>query len=139
MLCHKKQRKGENLSKLIPKQSIPLETYHIDHIGPMPSTNKIYNRIIAVIDTFTKFVWLYPVKSTSVIEVIDKLKLQQNIFRNSLQIITDKEPAFTSDNFETYCKEQIIEHEPITTGVLRGNVQVERMHRILIPILAKLS
>ncbi|XP_071044153.1 uncharacterized protein [Parasteatoda tepidariorum] len=47
--------------------------------------------------------------------------------------------AFTSTDFKTFCQDEGIEHVKITTGILRGNGQVEIMHNNLIPILAKLS
>lgn len=139
ILCNRKRGKGEGLLNPIPKQDIPLHTYHVDHIGPLPSTNKNYNHILTVVDGFTKFVWLYPVKSTSTKEVIDKLKLQNITFGNPVRIISDKGTAFTSNDFQTYCQDENIEHITITTGIPRGNGQVERIHESLIPILSKLS
>ncbi|GFX57093.1 transposon Tf2-11 polyprotein [Trichonephila clavipes] len=59
ILVNKKRGKGEGLLNPIPKENIPLSTYHIDFLGPLPSTNKNYNHILSIIDAFTKFVWLY--------------------------------------------------------------------------------
>ncbi|GFX33597.1 retrovirus-related Pol polyprotein from transposon 297 [Trichonephila clavipes] len=47
--------------------------------------------------------------------------------------------AFTSKLFNDYCNEENIQHLQIATGVPRGNGQVERIHRTLIPVLTKLS
>ncbi|KAK9694212.1 hypothetical protein QE152_g33674 [Popillia japonica] len=47
--------------------------------------------------------------------------------------------GFTAREFQDYCKGQEIEHIMITTGVPRGNGQVERTHRTIIPVLTKLS
>ncbi|GFY54624.1 retrovirus-related Pol polyprotein from transposon 17.6 [Trichonephila inaurata madagascariensis] len=55
-----------------------------------------------------KFTWLYPVKTVSAENALEKLKLQQKTFGNS-------------------------------TGIPRGNGQVERIHRTLIQVLTKLS
>ncbi|GFW71780.1 mariner Mos1 transposase [Trichonephila clavipes] len=41
--------------------------------------------------------------------------------------------------FDDYCGEESIQHLQIATGVPRGNEQVERIHRTLIPVLTKLS
>ncbi|GFW77668.1 hypothetical protein TNCV_133591 [Trichonephila clavipes] len=87
ILANKKCGKKEGFLNPIPKEDVPLSTYHVDFIGPLPSTNKRYQHILTIIDAFTKFTWLYP----------------------------------------------------ITTGVPRGNGQVERIHRTLIPVLTKLS
>ncbi|GFT12603.1 pro-Pol polyprotein [Trichonephila clavipes] len=47
--------------------------------------------------------------------------------------------AFTSKLFNDYCDEENIQHLQIATGVPRGNGQVERINRTLIPVLTKLS
>ncbi|GFW51886.1 transposon Tf2-6 polyprotein [Trichonephila clavipes] len=107
-----------NLSNVVKKESIPLSTYHVDFIGPLPSTNKSYQHIFTVVDAFTKYTWLYPVKTVSAESALEKLKQQQKTFEN-------------------------IQHLQIETGVPRGNGQgnrqVERIHRTLIPVLTKLS
>ncbi|XP_063891889.1 uncharacterized protein LOC135117217 [Helicoverpa armigera] len=105
--------KGQERS--IDKDSIPLHTIHCDHIGPLSETRKMYNYILTVVDAFTKFVWLFPVKST-----------------------TNRGTAFTSKDFKEYCDKEHIQHITITTGVPRGNGQVERIHRIIISVLTKL-
>ncbi|GFY17509.1 retrovirus-related Pol polyprotein from transposon gypsy [Trichonephila clavipes] len=120
-------------------ESIPLSTYHVDFIGPLPSTNKSYQHIFTVVDAFTKFTWLYPVKTVSAESALEKLKQQQKTFGNPIRIISDKGSAFTSKLFNDYCDEEDIQHLQIATGVPRGNGQVERIHRTLIPVLTKLS
>ncbi|GBM13808.1 hypothetical protein AVEN_50150-1 [Araneus ventricosus] len=72
-------------------------------------------------------------------EGLQKLKIQQAVFGNPSRIISDKGSAFTSKDFEAYCKDEGIRHIQITTSVPRANGQIERMHGILIPVLAKLS
>ncbi|GFY00394.1 hypothetical protein TNCV_1664331 [Trichonephila clavipes] len=115
-------------------------TYHVDFIGPLPSTNKSYQHIFTVVDAFTKFTWLYPVKTVSAESALEKLKQQQKTFRNPIRIvISDRGSVFTSKLFNDYCDEENIQHLQIATGVPRGNGQVERIHRTLIPVLTKLS
>ncbi|GBO29901.1 hypothetical protein AVEN_249386-1 [Araneus ventricosus] len=72
-------------------------------------------------------------------EALQKFKIQQAIFANPSRIISDKGSAFTSKDFEDYCKDKGIQHIQITTGVPRANGQIERMHGTHIPVLAKLS
>ncbi|GFX58931.1 transposon Tf2-11 polyprotein [Trichonephila clavipes] len=131
--------KGEGFLNPIPKEDLPLSTYHVDFIGPLPTTNKNYNHIFTVIDAFTKFTWLYPTKSTTAQEAIERLKLQQKTFGNPSRVINDKEGAFRSKEFEDYCADEQISNVQITTGVSRGNGQVERIHGVLIPVLTKMS
>lgn len=65
--------------------------------------------------------------------------MQQVAFGNPQRIISDRGAAFTSSEFRDYCISENIEHIKITTGVPRGNSQVERVNRIVIPILTKLA
>ncbi|GFX87626.1 transposon Tf2-6 polyprotein [Trichonephila clavipes] len=78
-------------------------------------------------------------KIVSADSVLDKLRLQQKTFENPKRLITDRGSAFTSKAFNDYCAEEEIQHLQIVTGVPRGNGQVERIHRTLIPVLTKLS
>ncbi|GFX47184.1 transposon Tf2-8 polyprotein [Trichonephila clavipes] len=139
ILSSRKAGKQEGFLHPIPKGDQPLDCYHCDFLGPLPSTKKCYKHLFTVIDSFSKFVWIYPVKSTSTKDALDKLILQQTIFCNPSKIITDKGSAFTSTEFQKFCQEESIEHVQITTGVPRGNGQIERMHETIIPVLTKLT
>lgn len=92
-----------------------------------------------MIDSFSKYVWLYPTKSTTSREVILKLEMQKQNFGNPSHIISDRGTAFSSQEFSNYCQEEGIKHTMITTGLPRSNGQVERLNRTIIPILTKLS
>ncbi|UYV67076.1 hypothetical protein LAZ67_4003830 [Cordylochernes scorpioides] len=139
ILSNRKHGKQEGMLHPISKGDTPLDTYHIDHLGPLASTRKDYNYLLVITDGFTKFTWIYPTKTTRTSEVIQKLESQQQIFGNPRQIITDQGTAFTSNDFKEYCKEESIEHCCITTGVPRGNGQVERINRTIVSVLTKLS
>ncbi|GFV39598.1 retrovirus-related Pol polyprotein from transposon 17.6 [Trichonephila clavipes] len=78
-------------------------------------------------------------KKMSAENALEKLKQQQKTFGNPIRIISDRGSAFTSKLFNDYCDEENIQHLQIATGVPRGNGQVERIHRTLIPVLTKLS
>lgn len=138
LLANRKEGKQEGFLNPIDKEDIPLHTLHIDHIGPMTETRKQYNHILTIIDGFTKFVWIFPTKSTTSKEALDKIKIHQQNFGNPCRIITDRGTAFTSSDFEEYCKEEGVQHLLITTGVPRGNGQVERVHRTIVSVLTKL-
>lgn len=139
ILCNRKEGKMEGFLNPINKEPIPFDTFHLDHLGPMPSTNKNYAHILAIIDSFTKFVWLFPVKSTTANETINKLKIVTNLFGNPRRIIADRGTAFTSNIFKEFCQEEDIQLNFCTTGVPRGNGQIERINRIIISTLSKLS
>lgn len=139
ILAERKQGKQEGFLNTIDKGNVPLHTYHVDHLGPLPSTKKCYRHIFVVVDAFSKFIWLYATKSTDAAEVIDRLGKQSIVFGNPYRIVSDRGTAFTSNLFKDYCIDEKIQHLLITTGIPRGNGQVERINRVLIPLLTKLS
>ena len=138
IIADAKTGRKEALLNPIDKEDVPLKTYHVDHVGPMEMTKKAYNYIFVVVDGFTKFVWLYPTKSTDAKSVVDCLEKQSAVFGNPVRIVSDRGAAFTSHAFKDYCKDENIHHLLIATGVSRGNGQVERMHRIIVPMISKL-
>ncbi|KAM8701704.1 hypothetical protein ACLKA7_011559 [Drosophila subpalustris] len=139
ILMNRKRGKQEGLLHPLQKDDVPLYTYHIDFLGPLDSTHKDYKHILAVIDSFTKYCWLYPTKSTTANEVITKLSNQSIIFGNPAFIISDRGSAFTSQDFVKYCDDEGIKLVKTTTGLPRVNGQVERLNAIIISVLSKLS
>lgn len=139
ILAERKRGKKEGFLRPIPKGDAPLLTYHIDHLGPMTATGKMYKYLFVVTDAFSKFVWIYSTKTTGVKEALDKLILQQKTFGNPQRIICDRGSAFTANDFKEYCETEGIELTLTTTGVPRGNGQVERMNGVITAVLTKLS
>lgn len=139
ILSSRKAGKQEGWCSTIEKFGLPLHTFHVDHLGPLPSTAKSYQYIFVVVDGFTKFVWIYPVKNTTSSEAVKKLEGQADTFGNPVRIVSDRGSAFTSNEFREYCERSKVEHVLTTTGVPRGNGQVERMNGMIVPALTKLS
>jgi len=57
IVSNRKLGKKEGELHPLPKEAEPLQTFHIDFLGPLKSTHKAYKHILAVIDGFTK-IWL---------------------------------------------------------------------------------
>ena len=139
IMYNKKLGNKEGYLHPIEKGDRPLQTLHVDHVGPMDATGKQYKYILTVVDGFSKFVWLYPTKTTNAQETIRKLENWTAIFGSPERIVSDRGAAFTSLVFADFIKENGIEHVVCTTGVPRGNGQAERVNRTVIAALAKLS
>lgn len=133
-----KAGKKEGFLVPIHKDDKPLGTYHVDHVGPIEQNSKNYSYILVVVYAFSKFVWFHPTKNTTADGVIDRLTRQAAVFGNPKRIISDRVAAFVSNAFREYCDDNGIQHLMIATGVPRGNGQVERIHKIVIPMLTKL-
>lgn len=139
IMADRKYGLQEGFLNPLPKGDVPLATYHMDHIGSLVATKKQYRYILCIIDGFSKFVWLYPTKTLSAKEVIQKMEAQKVVFGNPCTIVCDRGGAFRSTEFQEYCESQQITLRMITTGIPTANGQVERIFRIVIPALTKLS
>lgn len=139
IITNRKAGRKEGFLHPLFKENLPLHTYHMDHVGPLESTHKGYQHLLVVVDSFAKFVCLYPVESTTSAEVIAKLDVQKTTFGNPSQIVTDRGTAFTSQQFKDYCSTENIELKYITAGLPRANGQFERINATVVNVLAKLS
>lgn len=91
-----------------------------------------------MIDGFTKFIKLYPCKTTKTEEVIRHLKDYFRAYSKPRRLISDRGTCFTSQLFAELMAEESIRHILIAVGTPRANGQIERFNRVLTPILAKL-
>lgn len=131
--------KSEGYLYSIPKGNLPFQTYHIDHYGPLEKTGKGHKYILSIIDAFTKFSRLYPCKSTTSAEAVKHLKEHFRCYSKPHRLISDRGSSFTSDEFKNFMEEESIKHVLIAVGTPRANGQIERLHRVITPMLAKLS
>lgn len=123
----------------IPKKPIPFDTIHVDHFGPLPSIISKRKHIFAVTDAFTKHVKLYSVNSTSTKEVCACLNKYFEHYSRPRRIISDRGTCFTSYEFDSFLRENNIEHVKIATASAQANGQIERVNRTLKSILSKIS
>lgn len=123
----------------IPKAPVPFDTIHIDHLGPLPSINSKRKHLLVIIDAFTKFVKLYPVNSTSTKEVNCSLEKYFEYYSRPRRIISDRGTCFTSFEFKEFLECRNIDHIKVATAAPQANGQVERVNRVLTPMLGKLS
>lgn len=65
---HNNYREGEIQICEIAKR--PCEVIHIDHFGPLQETERGYKHILVIVDTFSRFTWLFPCKSTGTKEYV---------------------------------------------------------------------
>lgn len=139
IIFKKKLGKKEGFLNCIDKGDTPLHTLHFDHVGPMDATAKQYKYILSMVDSFSKFVWLFPTKTTSCEETLRKIKTWSEIFGNPVRIVSDRGSAFTANVFAEYAKENGIAHVWCTMGVPRGNGQIERVNSTVLSIISKIS
>jgi len=111
-----------------------LHTWHIDHAGPLVKSNGC-TQILVIIDAFSKFCKFQPIPRKTSEDSIRALMPIFNEIGKPKRIIADRAAAFTSIVFRNFVSEQGIELHLITTGMPRGNGQVERVMRTLFNLL----
>jgi len=114
-------------------------TIHVDHLGPLEKTARNYRHVLVVINAFTKFIRVYPCKSTATDESIRYLRDYFRAYSKPKRLISDRGTCFTSDTFKEFLKNENIQHIFVAVSTPRANDQVERFNRTIVPILAKLS
>lgn len=129
--------KREGFLKLIEKGNKPFDTIHVDHYGPLGMTKGKFKHIFVIVDAFSKFITLYPVRSVKTKEVCSKLNEYFSYYSRPLRIISDRGTCYTSEMFKDFCKSHDIQHVLIAAGSPQANGQVERYNRTIKAMLSK--
>lgn len=126
------QKIGLMASKVPEK---PFERLHIDFFGPLTRSASGNSYILTAIDSFSKFVFLTPLRKATAESTIKALK--DRIFAQyglPECIVSDNGSQFTAEMFKSFLYGLGIKH--ITTSVAHPNPnQAERTHRNLRQIL----
>jgi len=72
----------------------PFEVLHLDHIGPLPVDSHDNEYILVIIDAFSRWVELFPTKSTTATETAAVIFNHIGRFGSPQVIHTDQGPAF---------------------------------------------
>jgi len=131
--------KVEGLIHSIPKGNVPFNILHVDHLGPIDKKRLVKQHLLVAIDSFTKFVKLYPTKTTSSKKAISCLQQYFEHYSRPKMIVTNRGSCFMSAKFREFLSECEIKHVQIATGSPQANGQVKRVNRTLIPMIVKLS
>lgn len=135
--AHAKVPSGKRAGKLHPIEKVdkPFHTLHIDHLGPFVRSRRKNIYLLLIIDAFTKFVILVPVKSTKSIHSIAAIKNYFHTFSVPKRLISDRGTSFTSKKFQDYLNSLGIKHIMNAVATPRANGQVERYNRTVLAAL----
>lgn len=138
--AHHKLPSGSKEGQLhpIPKINIPFHTLHADHLGPFPRSKRGNIYILVIVDSFTKFVSLYPVKSTRTKESVRALRTLFSYFGSPIRLITDRGTSFTSKKFKLFIRSVGAKHILNAVATPRANGQVERYNRTILAALGSM-
>lgn len=124
--------KKPGLLHTIEKIDNPFDTIHADHVGPFVRSKRGNMYVLALIDAFTRYIFLKPVKNTKSQTSIRVFREYFGIFGVPRRIITDRGTSFTSESFKTFVTERNIKHVLNAVSTPRANGQVERYNRTLV-------
>ena len=132
-MCGKKTITGplQGLINPVEKPKQPFETLHMDCLGPLPISNDGFKHILVIVDAFTKYCILTPMKTVTTAETKDKIQHVLSLFGTPKKIIMDSSTSFKNTSFPKYLKEWQIEYHFTTPDIHRGNGQVERYMRTI--------
>ncbi|CAG9785319.1 unnamed protein product [Diatraea saccharalis] len=139
--AHHKTPGGKREGELHPidKPSIPFHTVHADHLGPFVKSKNGNCYLLILVDGFTKFVNIKPVKDTKSSTTIRLLKDHISHFGVPTRLITDKGTSFTSGAFKEFIMLYGIKHIINAVSTPRANGQVERFNRTILNALSTSS
>lgn len=118
--------------------TLPCQTLHTDHFGPIIESKKGFKHILLVVDAFTRFTWLFAVKSTGSKESIGHFQYLFTIFGNLQTLVSDRGSAFTSQEFKEFLSKRNIKHILVAIAAPWANGLVERVNRFLKSSLKKI-
>lgn len=98
----------------------------MDCTGPFTRTDEGFRYILLLIDGFTKFCLLKPLKSLKSQDLVPLIRDIITTIRTPSKIITDQGTNFSSHQIRSLFLELHIEHHMVATGTPRGNGQIER-------------
>lgn len=124
--------------QIVPNSTSPCEVLHIDHFGPLEETKDGHRHILLIVDAYTRFTWLFAVKSTGTKEAIRHLETVFQTFGRPKEIVSDRGTAFTSNEFVSFLDKLDIKHRKIAVASPWANGLVERVNRFLKSCLKKM-
>jgi hypothetical protein len=99
-------------------------------------TTEGFKHILLLIDAFTKYVLLIPLRTLTGSEMVSALETRLLLFGTPARMISDRGPNFTDKKVRDLLNGLKIEHHLIATAAPRANGQVERYVATVITLLA---
>lgn len=128
--------KKQGMLHPIVKVPVPFHTLHADHLGPFETSKKGNRYLLVIVDSFTKFTIIEPVRDTKTNYVTQAMMNIFYLFGVPSRIITDRGTAFTSKTFGMFCSSYGLKHILNAVSTPRANGQCERYNRTILSALA---
>ena len=108
----------------------PFHTVHIDHKRPLNPISDGKHHCLVVINAFSRFIQVYPVKSTDAAHTIEAMSTFITSFGIPQKLVYDRGTSFMSTDFSTFFPELGINHAPRTkwSPWPNGKVELQNKH-----------
>ena len=117
----------------------PFHQISIDIVGPLPKTDDGNQYMLTIIDKYSRFCMIQPMKNAITTTVINKIENWFAIFGPPEIILSDNGPQFLSSVYTHFIKTNDIQIKHTTAYHPEYNGQIERLHRWIKERLALLS
>ncbi|KAI8425605.1 hypothetical protein MSG28_011422 [Choristoneura fumiferana] len=123
----------------IEKVDNPFDTVHVDHVGPFVRSKRGNIYVLVIVDAFTRYTYLKPVRSTKSHNSIRALSEYFGLFGVPRRLISDRGTSFTSASFKRFMHDKGIKHILNAVATPRANGQVERYNKVIVDALTAKS
>jgi hypothetical protein len=138
LVCAVKKTRTRPLQGFIrspEKPTVPLHVVHIDCLGPLSVSSQKCKYVLVVVDAFTKYCHLIPLKSVTAYETQQALQTFIGCFGTPRVVIVDSGTNFHNLSVCKFFDEFHIDYHFITPDVHRANGQVERYMRTIMNLI----
>ena len=113
------------------KETVPFRTLHIDHKGPIHPTSASNVHCLLIVDAFSRFLMVYPVRNTTALATITAVEKWILSFGVPQSIIHDRGTAFINTEFINWTKELGITLRPRTAYSPWTNGKIETQNQLI--------
>ena len=138
-------QKMSNLKPVVQAKPFTLASYtpwdkiNIDAMGPFPVTPDGYQHIIVVIDCFTRFVELFPAKTTGALDAKHAILSCVGRYGIPNEIVTDGGSQFKNETIQTLIDMMGTDHRITLAYSKEENAMVERANKEVLRHLASMT
>lgn len=117
------------------RPSGPFHAVHVDCLGPLPVSSTKHKHILVLVDAFSKYCNLIPLKTVTAEETKEGLQRFIECFGTPKVVIMDSGTNFHNSSVCKFLDEWQIQYHFITPDIHRANGQVERYMRTIMNLL----
>ena len=139
--CQKQDKAKMRPNPMQPREtsSIPFENVSVDLVGPFPTAVGGFKYLLTAIDLATRWPEAIPLRTTTAKVITKHLTTIFSRCGFPARLTTDNGPQFKGDFFRKWAKHLGIQHVFSSPYHPQGNGVVERLHRTLNAMVAKLT